>query len=50
VIFGEQSPTLTVNAAVLNASFVAGDDVTNDDAAVAASAGISGFVALTVNP
>src|SRR5689334_5965287 len=48
VILGEQSPTRTVKAEVENASFVAGEDVTSDVFADAASAVMSGFVALTL--
>jgi hypothetical protein len=47
VILGEQRPTLTVNAAVVKASFVAGADVTSDAFAEAASMLRSAFVALT---
>jgi hypothetical protein len=48
VILGEQSATRTVKAEVVNASFVAGDDVTSVAFADRASAGMRGFVALTV--
>src|SRR6478752_1559094 len=49
VIFGEQRATLTVNAVVEKASFVAGEEVTSVAFADAASAGMRGFVALTLN-
>lgn len=49
MILGEQRATLTVNADVENASFVAGEEVTSEAFADAASAGMRGFVALTLN-
>jgi hypothetical protein len=49
VILGEQRPTLMVNAGVVNASFVAGADVTSVALALAASIVRRGFVALTPN-
>lgn len=48
VIFGEQSPDRTVNGEVLNASFVAGAEVTSEGVALAASSENVVFVALTV--